>query len=67
MLANKLLPAVKRYAVGTEPVREAAKARRVHVFDAIIHADNIIFYSFGPPSTNKQPRFVFPHSTTIRR
>ncbi|KAF7783961.1 hypothetical protein Agabi119p4_126 [Agaricus bisporus var. burnettii] len=24
-LANKLLPAVKRYAVGTEPVREAAK------------------------------------------
>lgn len=26
-LANKLLPAVKRYAVGTEPVREAAKVR----------------------------------------
>ncbi|KAH9486470.1 DASH complex subunit ask1 [Psilocybe cubensis] len=26
VLANKLLPAVKRYAVGTEPVREAAKA-----------------------------------------
>ncbi|RDB28734.1 hypothetical protein Hypma_016097 [Hypsizygus marmoreus] len=25
LLANKLLPAVKRYAVGTEPVREAAK------------------------------------------
>ncbi|KAF9444417.1 hypothetical protein P691DRAFT_736487 [Macrolepiota fuliginosa MF-IS2] len=25
VLANKLLPAVKRYAVGTEPVREAAK------------------------------------------
>ena len=66
MLANKLLPAVKRYAVGTEPVREAAKARRIHVFDAIIHADNM-FYSSGPPSTNKQPRFAFPHSTIIRR
>lgn len=26
-LANKILPAVKRYAVGTEPVREAAKVR----------------------------------------
>ncbi|KAJ8456850.1 hypothetical protein ONZ45_g18554 [Pleurotus djamor] len=25
LLANKLLPAVKRYSVGTEPVREAAK------------------------------------------
>ena len=25
VLANRLLPAVKRYAVGTEPVREAAK------------------------------------------
>ncbi|KAK2460119.1 hypothetical protein APHAL10511_007885 [Amanita phalloides] len=25
ILANKILPAVKRYAVGTEPVREAAK------------------------------------------
>lgn len=24
-MANKLLPAVKRYAVGTEPVRDAAK------------------------------------------
>ena len=42
MLANKLLPAVKRYAVGTEPVREAAKARRVHIFDAIIHAKDIL-------------------------
>ena len=26
-MANKILPAVKRYAVGTEPVREAAKVR----------------------------------------
>lgn len=25
LLANRLLPAVKRYAIGTEPVREAAQ------------------------------------------
>lgn len=26
-MANRILPAVKRYAVGTGPVREAAKVR----------------------------------------
>lgn len=31
-LANKLLPAVKRYAVGTEPVREAAKVHHTIMF-----------------------------------
>lgn len=29
VLANKLLPALKRYAVGTEPVREAAKVNPI--------------------------------------
>lgn len=27
IMANRILPAVKRYSVGTEPVREAARAR----------------------------------------
>lgn len=31
-MANRILPAVKRYAVGTEPVREAAKVR-YHVYE----------------------------------
>jgi DASH complex subunit ASK1 len=30
ILANKLLPAVKRYAVGTEPIREAAKVNPIN-------------------------------------
>lgn len=35
IMANRILPAVKRYAVGTEPVREAAKVR---VFCVNLHS-----------------------------
>jgi DASH complex subunit ASK1 len=55
ILANKILPAVKRYAVGTKPVREAANVRP----DASLALSACVkgpFHSFGYPSTRKRPR-----------
>ena len=36
VLANKLLPAVKRFAVSTEPIREAAKVKKNSITFALI-------------------------------
>ncbi|KAF8899309.1 DASH complex subunit Ask1-domain-containing protein [Infundibulicybe gibba] len=52
LLANTLLPAVKRYAVGTEPVREAAKFwTSFYEQAAQIHIPTYDDYS----TTNEQP------------
>lgn len=61
LLANKLLPAVKRYAVGTEPVREAAKVR--HLQSRLLQ-DSAIFSS-GPHSMNKPHKSEYRATMTI--
>lgn len=66
-LANKLLPAVKRYAVGTEPVREAAKVRDFVNSLKCCETMKICIQSFGPRFMNKQRKYEYQHSTTIRR
>jgi hypothetical protein len=59
VLANKILPAVKRYAVGTEPIREAAKAGQVLPFNTLPY---LTLTSFGHHSTSKPPKFVYRHT-----
>jgi hypothetical protein len=58
VLANKILPAVKRYSIGTMPVREAAKV------GASFHAHLSTLTTFGSSgllSMNKQLKFAFLH------
>ncbi len=36
VMANRILPAVKKYAVGTQPVREAARVRICYIFLSLL-------------------------------
>lgn len=63
-LATKLLPAVKRYAVGTEPVREAAKVCMCYALFHKLSSEPAVTSS-GPHFMNKQLKYGFQHSTTI--
>ena len=50
VMANRILPAVKRYAVGTEPVREAARRLVARGEVDIVQGGHVV-----DPSTAKGP------------
>ena len=62
VLASRVLPAVKRFSVGTEPVREAAKVRCVLSRMIKFTQFYILDLSSGQPSLNKLPKFAYPPS-----
>lgn len=63
MMANRLLPAVKRYAVGTEPVRDAAKVCFTHNICGKILTS---MFSSGRPSTNRLLKCESRHMKTFQ-
>ena len=64
MMANRLLPAVKRYAVGTEPVRDAAKVCFTHNISGNI-LTLISMFSSGRHSMNRLLRYAYQHLMKI--
>ncbi|KAG6911269.1 hypothetical protein DXG01_002107 [Tephrocybe rancida] len=65
LLANKVLPALKRYAVATEPVREAAKVckQRIVEFQAIANGIIQFWTSFYEQAAQIQIPTFDDHST----
>lgn len=63
VMDNRILPAVKRYAVGTEPVRDAAKVRSpFYSFRfSVMHA----WFSSGQPSSSKRLRYASQPTKSI--
>ncbi len=58
VLSNRILPAFKRFSIGTEPVREAAKVyMRMYIRD--IPRLTIFRPSSGHPFMSKLPRFAY--------
>ena len=67
-MANRILPAVKRYAVGTQPVREAAKVCSLSPvqtmnasFSRLLRCSPLSWRdSSGPLSTKPLPKSAYP-------
>lgn len=64
-MSNRLLPAVKRYAVSTEPVREAAKVN-TYVIWCLRFAFSRVESSFGLLFMKKLLKYEFQRTTTFR-
>ena len=62
-MATRLLPAVKRYALGTEPVREAAKVTvLIHHSRCLKHFKKTCVISFGRRFTSRLRKCIYRRS-----